>query len=314
MLFRHALGMELRALRYLVAAADAGSVTKAAVRLRIAQPAISRQLQALEHEMGVTLLERTSRGVLLTEVGTTFVADVRKLLNEVESAVSSAQSRQRGEVGELKLGYAPSPTAEILPVALEKFEREAPDVQVVLQDLGGDELLKGVDEGKLDLALMVDPGALCPENMEFRVLKQYAQRVAFGRRHRFSKLSSVPLARIAGEPLVIYQRHAYKEYFETVRRLLAPAARPLKIAVECDGLTSLVAALAAGRGVALVPEVFTRLVGERIHVRPITPAPPPLSVGYLRRVDLPCSPVVRRFLPILHQAVRARSRHAKSNS
>lgn len=299
---RHDGSMELRALRYLVATADAGSVTQAAARLRVAQPAVSRQLRALEHELGATLLERTSRGVELTDAGQAFVADARELLSKLEEAASAARARSRGEIGELRLGYAPSPTAELLPAALEAFEAVAPNVRVQTQDLGGDELLEWLTKGRLNVALMVDPGSICPANVQFYPLRRYAHCVAFAQRHPFAKLKRVPLSRVVEEPLVIYHRSEYAEYYATLQRVLAPTGKPFRVALECDGVTSLVAALTARRGVAIVPEVFERFSGPSLRLRPIAPAPEPLVVGYAVRSDLPVTPVLRRFLAAAKKA------------
>jgi DNA-binding transcriptional LysR family regulator len=296
--------VEIRYLRYLVAVADEGSITRAAARLRVAQPALSRQLRALEQEIGSALMERNSRGVVMTEAGLAFVKEARAILGAIDQAVAGAQARSRGLLGELHIGYAPSPTAEILPVALRAFEKSSPAVRVTLHDLSGDELLAGLQNGRLHCAVMVEPGPLLPSNVVFHPLKSYRQNVACGPQHAFARLRKVPLARLAIEPLVVYDRRTYTEYWETVAALLRPVTASPVIAAECDGLTTLVAAVLAGRGVAIVPEVFRQVVGNRIRLRPIQPAGTPLVVGYAHRVDLPTSPATRRFLKRLKEAAR----------
>jgi DNA-binding transcriptional LysR family regulator len=298
--------MEIRYLRYFVAVADEGSITAAANRLRVAQPSLSRQLRLLEHEIGAALMERNSRGVLLTEAGSAFAVAARDILSAIDRAVADARARAHGTVGELRLGYAPSPTAEILPLALHALEKSAPDAVVSLHDLGGDELLEGLRSGRLHGAVMVDPGPLLPENVVFRPLKRYAHNVAVGPRHPFARLRQVPLARLASEPFVVYDRRHYAEYTTTLRAILEPVTDNPKIAAECDGLTSLISAVLAGRGVAIVPSVFRRLAGSQIRLRAITPSPPPLIVGYAYRADLPLSPLSRRLLKALQEASRDR--------
>src|SRR5688500_5116487 len=115
--------MELRYLRYFIAVAEERSITRAAARLRLAQPALSRQLRALEDEIGSPLMERNSRGVMLTEAGLAFAEDAKRILADVEAVVSAARARSRGTKGDLNIGYAPSPTAEILPPALQALEK-----------------------------------------------------------------------------------------------------------------------------------------------------------------------------------------------
>lgn len=296
--------MELRYLRYFVAVAEERSITSAATRLRVAQPALSRQLRALEAEIGSPLMERTSRGVMLTEAGLAFAEDARRILASVDAAVLAARARSRGTKGDLSIGYAPSPTAEILPPALQALEKSAPEVNVTLHDLSGDELLAGLLKGQLHCAVMVEPGELLPANLVFRPLKKYRHCAAFAPQHAFARLRRVPLERLANEPLVVYDRRNYTEYMQTILALLRPVTDKPRIAVECDGLTSLVAAVLAGRGVAVVPEVFSRLVGNRVRLRAIHPAGAPLVVGYAHRVDIPLSSVARRFMDALKKAAR----------
>jgi DNA-binding transcriptional LysR family regulator len=292
-------GMELRHLRSFIAVADQGSITAAAGRLRITQPALSRQLRALEHDIGFPLVDRSARGVVLTDVGTGLLAEARSLVAQADAALKAARARGRGTLGELQLGYAPSPTAQILPPALQAFERVATDVKVILHDLGGDELLDTLERGRLHLAIMVDPGGLLPANLIFRPLARYAQCVAFRSRHPFARLKHVPLARLAREPLVVYERRHYAEYLNTLLAVLGPVTNAPRITVECDGLTSLIAAVLAGRGVAVVPEVFGRFAGDGIRLRPIAPPPAELVIGYAHRADVPLPPSARRLIDIL---------------
>src|SRR5688572_9707198 len=97
---RHATGVELRYLRYFVTVAEERSITKAAARLRVAQPALSRQLRALEAEIGSPLVERNSRGVMLTDAGVAFAEEAQRILAAVEAAVSAARARGRGTKGD----------------------------------------------------------------------------------------------------------------------------------------------------------------------------------------------------------------------
>src|SRR4029077_17928438 len=110
--------MELRHLRYFLAVAEALNFTKAAAQLRVAQPALSRQVQDLEEEIGVDLLKRSPRGVTLTPEGKLFAEEVLDLLKRTDESVAKVRALSRGEFGELHVGYAPTPSMEILPPAL----------------------------------------------------------------------------------------------------------------------------------------------------------------------------------------------------
>ena len=124
--------MELRHLRYFVAVARSLSFTKAAAKLRVAQPALSRQVQDLEDEIGVDLFRRSPRGVTLTAEGELLLAEAETLLTQVEKTIGRVQALSRGEYGELRIGYAPSASAGILPSALVAFRKTAPEVTVII--------------------------------------------------------------------------------------------------------------------------------------------------------------------------------------
>src|ERR1043165_3300982 len=145
--------MELRHLRYFVAVADALNFTKASARLRVAQPALSRQMTDLEDEIGVDLMKRSPRGVTLTAEGRLFLEEVRELLKRADEAVEKVRALARGEYGELHVGYAPSPTIEILPPALAAFQKAVPGVQVLLHDMSSDEIADGLRSGSIQLAV-----------------------------------------------------------------------------------------------------------------------------------------------------------------
>ena len=127
----------------------------------------------------------------------------------------------------------------------------------------------------------------------------YALRVAVARQHRFARMRKVPLRRLLGEPLAAYARTEYSEYHEMLETIFATLDGRPEIAVECDGATSLIAAVESGRGVAIVPEVFRSLAGSRVRLRPIEPTPPPMIVGCAYTISSAATVAAQRFLAIL---------------
>src|SRR5262249_50331733 len=148
--------MELRHLRYFVAVAELLNFTKAAAKLRVAQPSFSRQIRDLEEDLGVSLLERNSRFVRLTEAGKAFATETSAVLQHAETAAQTARAFAKSHHGRLHLGYAPSLTVEVLPQALRSFEKQCPRVRVTIQDLSIREMMNGLREGRLDVALTVE--------------------------------------------------------------------------------------------------------------------------------------------------------------
>src|ERR1700736_3623085 len=167
--------MELRHLRYFLAVGEALNFTRAAAELRVAQPALSRQVQDLEDEIGVDLLRRSPRGVTLTAEGRLFLEEVRDLLKRADESVEKVRALARGEYGELHIGYAPVPTTEILPPALAAFQKAVPRVKVLLHDLSSDELIAGLRNATLELSIMIQPTDEQTVGIEFEILPRRSQ-------------------------------------------------------------------------------------------------------------------------------------------
>jgi DNA-binding transcriptional LysR family regulator len=287
--------MELRHLRYFVAVAEAENVTRASEKLRVAQPAISRQIRDLEDELGLALLERSAKSVRLTDAGRIFLEEARAVLQRADDAVKAVRAVAGGASGELHVGYAPSLTVQILPRALRRFQAELPGVRVSLHDLSTGEMLAGLRENRLHVALMVEPTGKELRGLRFHELARYPMCVAVAPGHRFARSRSLTLAKVASEPLIAYSRADYPEYHTGLAQIFASLGRVPTISEEHDSVTSLIAAVEAGRGIALVPSALTCMVGERLKILPLTPAPAPLVVGAVCRREGD-SAVARKFI------------------
>ena len=293
--------MELRHLRYFVAVAEALNFTKASARLRVAQPALSRQMTDLEDEIGVDLMKRSPRGVTLTAEGKLFLDEVRELLKRADESVEKVRALARGEYGELHVGYAPSPTVEILPPALAAFQKAVPRVKVLLHDLSSDELIAGLQNAALELAVMVEPIGGQTAGIQFELLRTYPLCVAMTATHPFARLKSVSLEKLAAEPLVGFRRKDYSEYYRIVERVFAAVHAKPRIAVECDGASSLITEVEAGRGVALSSTIFKLVAGKRLLYRPLTGTTEVASVGIARASKGEVTPAGEKFCEILRQ-------------
>src|SRR5712672_9437 len=308
--------MELRHLRYFVAVAEALNFTKASARLRVAQPALSRQMTDLEDELGVDLMKRSPRGVTLTPEGKLFLDEVRELLKRADESVEKVRALARGEYGELHVGYAPSPTVEILPPALAAFQKAVPRVKVLLHDLSSDELIAGLQNGTLELAIMVPPAGDQTAGIQFEVLRTYSLCVAMTAMHPFARMKSIPLEKLAAEPLVTLRRKEYSEFDHYFDRLFASIRAKPPIAVECDSASSLITEVEAGRGIALATPVFKLVTGKRLPYRPLTGTTEVLAVGIARATKGDVTPAGDRFCEILRKtsdgATAAKPKPARS--
>jgi DNA-binding transcriptional LysR family regulator len=199
-----------------------------------------------------------------------------------------------GERGELRVGYAPSLTAYILPKALRAFQAEVPGARVVLHDLSTEEMMNQLRETKLDVALAARPSPGALRGLDFEELAHYPICVAVPPEHPLAKLSAVPLAQVLSYPLIGYSREDYPEYQEHLHQLFAGERLKFRVAEEQESVTSLIAAVEGGRGIALVPSCLTCLVGPRLKIVPLKDAARAIHVGVASRNG--ASAMVKRFI------------------
>lgn len=287
--------MELRHLRYFVATAEEENVTRASVRLRVAQPSLSRQIRDLEEMLGLSLFERSAKALRLTAAGKAFLIEAKAVLLRVDEALQMVRTLAGGQRKEIHVGYAPSLTVELLPRTLRLFQEANPDVQVRLHDLSTEEMIGGLREGDLHVALMIRAAAKAMKGITFESLRRFPVCVAAHPSHPVAQAKTVGMKHLSHERLIVYSRTEYPEYHAWFNALFAKAGLSPRIAEEHDGATSLIASVEAGRGVALVQKGFECLAGPRLTVRPLSPSAPPFTVGvaYLKRN---ATPMIEAFL------------------
>ncbi|HTY87362.1 MAG TPA: LysR substrate-binding domain-containing protein [Candidatus Acidoferrum sp.] len=295
--------MELRHLRYFVTVAELLSFTRAATRLRVAQPALSRQIRDLEDELGAPLLVRNSRGVRLSEAGAVFLPEAKAVLQRAAEAAQAVRAVVRGERGEIHVGYAPTPTVELLPCTLHAFQNLAPGVRVTLHDLSTEELLRGLHDGRLDLCLMVRPEPKALRGLRFELLREYPMCVALSPAHPLAKLKRVVVEQLVREPLVAYTRSDYPEYHAMLVDLFRSTGQNYRVVAEQDSASALLASVESGRGVAVVPACMSILAGGRVRLRPLHPAPDALAVGTICRVQK-LSAAAQKFLQAAREVAK----------
>jgi DNA-binding transcriptional LysR family regulator len=271
--------MELRHLRYFLAVGEALNFTKAAARLRVAQPALSRQMRDLEDEIGVDLLRRGPRGVTLTPEGKLFLAEARELLKLTSESVRKVHAMVRGEYSDLHIGYRVPTIVEILPQALAAFQKTKPSVKVRLHELPFDELIAGLRNAALELAILLLPTSEHITGIEFESLHTYPLCVALNAAHPLAQLESIPLERLATEPILGLRRNDYRRYLD---RIFAPTGLKPHIVTECDTYSSILIEVEAGHGIALFAPIYKLAAAKRLLYRRITGTTESLSAGVAR--------------------------------
>lgn len=268
--------MELRQLRYFVAVAEEGNISRAAKKIFLTQPALSRQIKALEEEIGQCLLERQAHSIRLTPLGETLVREARELLRQAEQVLERV--RQAGQGVRLRVGYAPSLAAGMLSAAMQNFTQAHPNPRVELFDLATQEMLAGLEGDTLDVVVTVAP-PLEMRDLVWTPLARSAWQVAVGRSHPLAKRKRITPEEVAAEPLLVFCQRDYPEYWEIITGWLrAHRLRP-RVAGEYDGVESLMAAVESGQGVAVVTRRTADRVPRRVQLRPLASAPDPLCIA-----------------------------------
>ena len=198
--------MELRHLRYYQAVAEELSFSKAARRLRIAQPALSRAVQELERELGFSLLDRTRRSVRLTSAGAVLLAETAVLLERLEEGLRKVKRTAKGEEGELRLGYIGPPTQAFLGRILAEYRRRYPRVAVHLEERTPERVWEMVSRGRLSVGLTRPVLAHETLRLHSLTLRQERFCAAVPSDHSWAGRGSVSWKKLASEPLLLLAR------------------------------------------------------------------------------------------------------------
>jgi DNA-binding transcriptional LysR family regulator len=297
----------LRHLRYFIAVAEEGHVTRAAVRLGIQQPPLSQQIRALEAEIGVALLNRLPRGVELTEAGRVFLAEARVALAQVEHAVDAARRTARGEQGRLAVGFTSSAAFHpLIPAVVRAFRQVAPQVNLQLEENSTGELIAGLQKDQLDVAFLRVPlgdtagiriEALLHEKM---LVALPAHHPLVGKRAP----KSIALADLADQTFILYRRPTGPGLYDTIIAACHAAGFSPRIGQEAPRMLSTLSLVAAGLGVSIIPESMRRLDTEGIAYIPLSGAAGLVAPLHLAWRDVHPSGATTRLIAQVRQMVR----------
>ncbi|MDP0500565.1 MAG: LysR family transcriptional regulator [Verrucomicrobiota bacterium JB022] len=208
----------LSRIRAFLTVLEEGSLHRAATRLRISQPALSRQMQALEHELGGPLLERSSTGVLPTKGGQALAEKLRPLLEQVDAALDDVRQTVQGHEEQLRIGYLASAAAEFLEPALIRFRQQHGPMRLKLFDLSPGEQIAGLRAGELDLVLTDDNGKVLADEFYTRKLVMIRAYVALPGCHPLTQQKQVHLAELKHEKFVGTSEDAVPGMNHTITR------------------------------------------------------------------------------------------------
>lgn len=304
--------MELRHLKYFVAVAEELNFARAARRVRIAQPSLTKQIQQLEQELGFPLLYRTKKKVELLDTGHVFLDEAQRLLRQADSAIQSARSTYTGESGRLVILFSQSAAPEVLPRILGKYHALYPKVVVDLLEIVTIKNAEAFLGSAMSVALVRSPTFLSHELFSFETIQQERFVVALPESHPLAKQKSVRIKTLANEPLIVPPLQPGWGYADTMFQIFRDYGIVPRIAQEGIGALSVVTLVAGGFGVALVPASLGNFSLPGVTYRPIQGRCRTSDLTLVWRRDSRAS-IVRAFLEVVREEYKeARSQVLES--
>lgn len=263
-------GIDLRHLRYFVCVVDQGSLSAAAVRLHISQPALTRQIQQVEELLDQSLLVRKSRGVELTEAGKVFYTEARNVLSLMDQAVSRSKLAGQGETGRLDIGIFGSGIFVAIPRIVKAFRDRFPAVQVALHTMDRSEQITALHERRLTLGF--DSCFNQESDLKWQPIQKEKLNVALHKRDRLASNKTLTLADIAGERLILYPRSPRPQVGSDMLSLFHRRQLSPHNVQEVDDLTTAIALVSNGFGSTLLADSACTLRFPDVVYRPLASA------------------------------------------
>ncbi len=291
--------MELRHLRYFQAVAEELSFSKAARRLRIAQPALSRAVQEMERELGTQLIERERRAPRLTPAGAVLLHETALILERLDESMRRVRRTAKGEEGELKLGYIGPPTRMFLSRLLKEYGKRFPRVTVILEERTPERVWEMVSKGRLSVGLTRPVLAHEALGLQTLLLREEKFCAAVPKDHAWAKMTSLPWKKLAGESLVILARREGAGSHDAIQAACAEGGFAPRVAHTPSLIGTILQYVEAGAGIGVVPE---STMSKNIALIPLKPQQTiPLVMVWASEGD---DPAVAAFRELMKEWLR----------
>lgn len=290
--------MEIRQLRYFVAAAETGNISRAAHRMNVSQPPVSRQIRVLEHELGFDLFRRTARGVELTSAGKCFFVDAQRILADTEIAKRSAQAANRGEIGTLEVAFFGSIIYRAVPLALKSLKEQQPKVQISISRQSKAEQMAALQSGVLQIGF----GRYYDDDPMFEVLTLAKEPVILAIPKRDDIVPGTPISVVdaMAKPITLFPAGGRPNFADHLLTSLNSAGLFPKITHESEDVTTALAQTVNGNCHVFVPASSSAIQFEGISFHPVDglDIKVPINCIYMRDNR---SPILDVFLKTLER-------------
>jgi DNA-binding transcriptional LysR family regulator len=293
--------IELRHLRYFVAVAEELHFSRAAKRLRIAQPPLSHQIRQLEQHIGHALFNRNSRTVALTHAGETLLEVARQILKRLEEDVETVRRVGRGEMGSLTVGFIGSAMLTVLPAILGSYRMKYPQVELRLRELTTSRLVDAIRQGAVDIGFLRDAGPTDGLSVETILAEKYV--VALPEKHPLAQRKKVSLIALKQEPLVLFPRELGPLAWDKTIELCELAGFRPKIVQEAAEWLVVLRLVSSGLGISITPACVGMIKAPGVVCPAITSCPISTNIELAHRTDY-LNPIMNAFLVAARRAFR----------
>lgn len=297
--------MEFRQLQYFLTVAEELNFSRAARRLNIAQPPLTRQIRQLEQELGVKLLLRTQRRVELTDAGRAFLEEARRILEQVEQSVRVAQRASRGEIGRLVVSFEGSSAYDIVPTSLKIYRDRFPEVDLIVEGMTTREQIQALYERRISVGFVVPPLQGQEPDLMLEAVLQEPLVLALPETHPLIDQSRVRVRSLANESFVIGQRNSGCGLHDQVFAVCQQAGFSPRVVQEVNEMQVMLGFVAAGLGIALLPASVKQFQRPNVVYRELQPSSLEVALAIVwRRND--SSQVLQAFLDVVRELSRQR--------
>jgi DNA-binding transcriptional LysR family regulator len=261
--------MELRHLRYFVAVAEELNFTRAADRLHISQPPLSQQIRQFEEEIGVRLLDRTRRRVVLTQAGQAVLGEARNTLAQANRIPAVAHRTAQGPGGTLRVGFSSAAAHTVLPRVVRSFRSKAPEVKLQLHEMSTERQIASLCEASIDIGFVRLPLEGPPASLVVESIFREPLILAIPRGHALSRSRHISTGVLAKAPFIRFPRHVAPGLYDQVDRICGRAGFKPNVVQEALEIQTTLSLVAAGIGVAIVPQSARNIGSRQIVYRPL---------------------------------------------
>jgi DNA-binding transcriptional LysR family regulator len=293
--------IELRHLRYFLAVAEELHFSRAAKRLRMAQPPLSQQIRKLEQYIGHSLFTRNSRAVALTYAGEALLERARPILRRIDEDVETVRRVGRGEMGSLTVGFIGSAMLTVLPALLGSYRMRFPQVELRLREFTTSTLVDAIRQGAVDVGFLRDAGPTDGLSVESLLRERYI--VALPETHPLAKRKKIALAKLKGEPLVLFPRNLGPlAWDKTIALCETEGLRP-KIVQEAPEWLTVLRLVSSELGFSIAPACVATIKAPGVVCRELTKCPISTDIQLAHRTDY-LSPIMETFLIAARKAFK----------